>query len=198
MPKVQIRASEVAIRYAAQVEADLERNVQEQARVDAHLKSLQELLQVLRHDQWVLVNIRQTLSGPVAPTSLLTQEASEALGPDSPEKARPSHTKRASARATSVNNPLAKGAAAEAAADQPSLISLVRGQLEKEIEPRSAAEITTALVRTHPDRNIKATVVRTTVENLVARKHALRHKQGYSVFYSVGDPSGQTHPTAGS
>ncbi|MFI1487980.1 hypothetical protein [Streptomyces sp. NPDC020747] len=42
-----------------------------------------------------------------------------------------------------------------------------------------------ALPQAHPDRTIKTTVVRTTVEGLVARSHAHRTKQGSSVFYTA-------------
>ncbi|BBJ37295.1 hypothetical protein SSPO_000130 [Streptomyces antimycoticus] len=42
---------------------------------------------------------------------------------------------------------------------------------------RSAAEVTTALTQTLPDREIKATVVRSTLEALVAKGQAHRTKQ---------------------
>jgi len=45
-----------------------------------------------------------------------------------------------------------------------------------------------ALTQAHPDRTIKTTVVRTTVEGLVARSHAHRTKQGSSVFYTAAAP----------
>ncbi|MFF6996424.1 BlaI/MecI/CopY family transcriptional regulator [Streptomyces sp. NPDC008313] len=69
------------------------------------------------------------------------------------------------------------------AADRPTLVSLVHDHLRSQSEPRSAAEIATALDRAHPDRTVKATVVRTTVEGLVAKGLVERGKQGSSVFY---------------
>ncbi|MFD0319102.1 hypothetical protein [Streptomyces flavalbus] len=68
---------------------------------------------------------------------------------------------------------------------QPTLVALIRDYLAEQPEPCSAAEIATALGEAHPDRVIKTTVVRTTLESLVARSAALRLKQGHSVFYTT-------------
>jgi len=62
-------------------------------------------------------------------------------------------------------------------------------------EPRSAAEITTALGQQYPERTVKTTVVRTTLEGLVARNQAQRTKQGASVFYTAPDAT-QPAPAA--
>ncbi|WP_324606211.1 BlaI/MecI/CopY family transcriptional regulator [Streptomyces sp. NRRL B-24720] len=55
----------------------------------------------------------------------------------------------------------------------------------EESEPRSATEISAALTQDHPDRGVKTTVVRTTLEGLVAKSQAQRTKQGSSVFYTA-------------
>ncbi|MBZ6105461.1 hypothetical protein ACH4NO_28140 [Streptomyces olivaceus] len=73
------------------------------------------------------------------------------------------------------------------AADRPTLVELVRHHLAGQSEPRSAAEVTTALGGTHPERTVKTTVVRTTLEGLVARNQAQRSKQGTSVYYTAAD-----------
>lgn len=65
----------------------------------------------------------------------------------------------------------------------PTLVDIVRAHLSGGSEPRSAAEITAALTKKHPERTFKATVVRTTLEGLVAKNQAQRTKQGTSVFY---------------
>ncbi|GAA4790064.1 hypothetical protein [Streptomyces ziwulingensis] len=65
------------------------------------------------------------------------------------------------------------------------LIELVRTHLAAAGGPRSAAEVTAALVREHPDRTLKPTVVRTTLEALVAKNQARRAKQGSSVRYTA-------------
>ncbi|MFE0044303.1 hypothetical protein [Streptomyces albireticuli] len=69
----------------------------------------------------------------------------------------------------------------------PTLVSLVREVLGRQSEPRSAAEIAAAVAEARPDRTIKPTVVRTTVEGLVAKGQAQRTKQGTSVFYAAPD-----------
>ncbi|GAA0544192.1 hypothetical protein GCM10010390_52840 [Streptomyces mordarskii] len=73
---------------------------------------------------------------------------------------------------------------------QPTLVDLVREHLTGQGEPRSAAEITAALDKQHPERNVKNTVVRTTLENLVAKNQAQRTKQGSSVFYTAAEAAG--------
>ncbi|WP_086681899.1 hypothetical protein [Streptomyces pseudogriseolus] len=69
--------------------------------------------------------------------------------------------------------------------DAPKLVDLVRGHLAEQKEPRSAAEIAAALDQAHPGRTVKVTVIRSTLEGLVARNQAQRSKQGTSVFYTA-------------
>ncbi|MFJ1732661.1 hypothetical protein [Streptomyces sp. NPDC088254] len=83
--------------------------------------------------------------------------------------------------------PAGKAAPAAKTAQQPTLVDLVRRHLGEQSEPRSAAEVTTALAQAHPERSVKTTVIRTTLEGLVARNHAHRSKQGTSVFYTATD-----------
>ncbi|MFH9176511.1 hypothetical protein [Streptomyces albogriseolus] len=78
-------------------------------------------------------------------------------------------------------------AAESAQGDAPKLVDLVRRHLDEQKEPRSAAEVATALGQAHPGRTIKVTVVRSTLEGLVARNQAQRSKQGTSVFYTAPD-----------
>ncbi|MGW1042009.1 hypothetical protein [Streptomyces sp. NPDC002547] len=79
----------------------------------------------------------------------------------------------------------AAGKAETAKAALPTLVELIRQHLSEQSEPRSAAEVSTALDQAHPERGIKTTVVRTTLENLVARTQAHRTKQGSSVYYTA-------------
>ncbi|MFZ4189864.1 hypothetical protein [Streptomyces pseudogriseolus] len=78
-------------------------------------------------------------------------------------------------------------AAQPAQGDAPKLVDLVRGHLAEQKEPRSAAEIAAALDQAHPGRTVKVTVIRSTLEGLVARNQAQRSKQGTSVFYTAPD-----------
>ncbi|MEU3731401.1 hypothetical protein AB0E81_18535 [Streptomyces sp. NPDC033538] len=91
--------------------------------------------------------------------------------------------KKESAQATSA----ADASPAKQAADRPTLVELVRTHLVEQSEPRSAAEVTTALGQAHSGRTIKTTVVRTTLEGLVAKNQAQRTKQGTSVYYTATD-----------
>ena len=75
--------------------------------------------------------------------------------------------------------------------DGPKLVELVSRHLGEQSEPRSAAEIAGALEQALPGRTVKTTVVRSTLEGLVARNRAQRSKQGSSVFYTAPDGAGQ-------
>ncbi|MFF4350332.1 hypothetical protein [Streptomyces sp. NPDC001530] len=186
MSEVQA-TTELKSQYVAQVTSDLERNIKEQERISADLEVLQEQLRALQSDHAVLVALQQTLGG--ASTAV---EADTQARPTVPSQAsaEPKQRKPRKAAATSAKDTAAKPAAktssakAPTAAAKPSLVDLIRGYLEREGEPRSAAEITAALTQAHPDRSIKTTVVRSTVEGLVAKSHVQRTKQGSSVFYT--------------
>ncbi|WP_329535285.1 hypothetical protein OG568_41940 [Streptomyces sp. NBC_01450] len=197
MSEVNSHATELTSQYVAQVTGDLERNAKEQERVGAEIEALQEQLRALQHDHTVLVNMQEALGGPNP-----VVEADAASAPSVPHQAsaerKPSKGKKAAAtgaKKTASKKPAAKPAgkaAVKAAAvktptapTKPTLVELIRGHLEQQSEPRSAAEITTALTQAHPDRSVKTTVVRTTLEGLVAKSHAHRTKQGSSVFYTT-------------
>ncbi|MEU3513806.1 hypothetical protein ABZ770_00610 [Streptomyces sp. NPDC006654] len=75
-------------------------------------------------------------------------------------------------------------AEAASAAAKPSLVDAVRTYLGQQQEPRSAVEVAEAIRSGQPGRTIKTTVIRTTLESLVARNLAQRSKQGRSVFYT--------------
>lgn len=102
--------------------------------------------------------------------------------------------------ATDTKASVATGTKASAAAVKPTLVELIHDHLSGQSEPRSAAEITSTLSGSHPERGIKATVVRTTVEGLVAKGRAQRSKQGTSVYYTAaeagtaGEPAEQPAP----
>jgi hypothetical protein len=201
MSEVNSHATELTSQYVAQVTGDLERNAKEQERVGAEIEALQEQLRALQHDHTVLVNMQEALGGPNP-----VVEADAASAPSVPHQAsaerKPSKGKKAAAtgaKKTASKKPAAKPAAkpavkaavkaaavtAPTAATKQTLVELIRGHLEQQSEPRSAAEITTALTQAHPDRSVKTTVVRTTLEGLVAKSHAHRTKQGSSVFYTT-------------
>ncbi|MFF1739117.1 hypothetical protein [Streptomyces mirabilis] len=188
------QSTELTSQYIAQVTGDLECNAKEQERVAAEVEALQEQLRALQHDHTVLVHMQDALGGPgPAP------EAEAATAPSVPHQAsaEPKQSKVKKAAATSAKKSAPKKPAAKASsvkassvkasttAAKPTLVELIRGHLEKQSEPRSAAEITTALTQAHPDRSVKTTVVRTTLEGLVAKSHAHRSKQGSSVFYTT-------------
>ncbi|MFD0008580.1 hypothetical protein ACFVJ4_40295 [Streptomyces sp. NPDC127178] len=204
VPETSSSPTELASQYMSQVTSDLERNVKEQERLAAEITALQEQLAVLQKDHGVLDTVRQALSAPAAtaqsgtpavptvpaPRKTTTAAAAAERKPaKTAAPARPKTAERARKKATAHT----KGTASA----QPTLVALVEGHLAGQSEPRSAAEITTALSQAHPDREIQTTVVRTTLENLVARSKAHRTKQGHSVFYTApGTSQAAASPTA--
>ncbi|MEZ3180671.1 hypothetical protein KYY02_18845 [Streptomyces pimonensis] len=129
---------------------------------------------------------------------------SEATPGAGPGAEQPKRARKTAARATSGKpGPSEKSVPpgrstrepAAAKADGPKLVELVRRHLGEQKEPRSAAEVATALEQAHPGRAVKTTVVRSTLEGLVARNQAQRTKQGSSVFYSTPDGAGRDPET---
>ncbi|MFD5124743.1 hypothetical protein [Streptomyces sp. NPDC058385] len=186
-----VTITSVTSQYATQVAQDLELNAKEQERIGAELSALQAQLGVLQDDQSVLHSIQKMLgSRPASAPS--TPEPSASLPQQASSK---NTTTRRAPSKTAAKAPSAKKTTAQAktqgaelksatASAQPTLIALIRTHLDQQKEPRSAAEVTSALAEAHPQRKIKSTVVRTTLENLVAKSQAQRSKQGASVLYT--------------
>ncbi|MEU2561889.1 hypothetical protein ABZ626_21530 [Streptomyces longispororuber] len=106
---------------------------------------------------------------------------------------RPGRKKPAPPKSSGKEKAKTKDGAKAASPTGPTLIELVRAHLGEQKEPRSAAEVTAALTQNHPERAVKTTVVRTTLENLVAKGQAQRSKQKNSVFYSAPE-AGEQQP----
>lgn len=214
MSEIQAHATGLTSQYIAQVTGDLERNVKEQERISAEIEALQEQLGALQHDHSVLVSMQEALGGAnavdeadttAAPT--VPRQATAEPRQSTPKKAaatsakttaskkgaakassaKTSSAKTPSAKASSAKAPSAKASSAKAPTTdtKPTLVNLIRGHLEQQSEPRSATEVSAALTQAHPDRGVKTTVVRTTLEGLVAKSQAQRTKQGSSVFYTA-------------
>ncbi|MEU9291954.1 BlaI/MecI/CopY family transcriptional regulator [Streptomyces sp. NPDC048275] len=193
MSEIKAPSTELTSQYIAQVTGDLERNAKEQERVGQEIEALQEQLRALQQDHTVLVNMQQAL-GAASPAA----EAATAAAPSVPRQAsaeikqsKPKKAAATAAKKTAAKKPAAKASSVKASetAAKPTLVEVIRGHLEQQSEPRSAAEITAALTQAHPDRSVKTTVVRTTLEGLVAKGHVHRTKQGSSVFYAAAATS---------
>ncbi|MFJ3673593.1 hypothetical protein ACIPSE_44850 [Streptomyces sp. NPDC090106] len=169
---------------------DLERILKEQERLGAEIDALQSQLADLDRDRTVLLSLQEALgTATVAPTPDAAPRPAEKKTTTAPAKGTKTRAKK-SAPATSKARSAKKTAPAKATEpQQSSLVALAREFLAGQSEPRSAAEIAEALTRQHPDRTIKATVVRTTLEGLVAKNQAQRNKQGSSVFYTTPTPA---------
>jgi len=188
MSESAIVATGLTSQYIAQVAGDLETNLKEQERIGAEIAALQQQLTALQQDHSVLVNMQQALGvthEPDEPSA--TAESYAAPSPQRKTEAAPPSKRRtrktAPAQETTAPKPAMPKAATTSA--RRTLVELIRRHLAEQSEPRSAAEITTALGQAHPERNIKTKVVRVTTEGLVAKSQAQRTKQGASVFYTA-------------
>ncbi|MCW8382394.1 hypothetical protein NA749_036740 [Streptomyces justiciae] len=200
MPETAFPSTELTSQYTAQVASDLERNTKEQERLGVEIAALQQQLLALQHDHTVLVNIQKALGVTDAPTQAAPSPDNAAVPSarhETPAKPATGKRRRAKQAGAEQRTRTPKKSAAKTATAKPTLVELIRGHLTEQNEPRSAAEVATALGQTHPDRSIKSTVVRTTLEGLVAKNQAQRTKQGSSVFYTAADTPAQPEtPTA--
>ncbi|MFF2847531.1 hypothetical protein ACFVT5_14560 [Streptomyces sp. NPDC058001] len=190
MPETQTHATELTSQYIAQVTGDLERNTKEQERIGRDIGALQEQLRALEHDHTVLVNMQRALGGASPTVTAEDVTAAPSVPHQGPAERKQGKAKKSaatSAKKAASEKPAANASSAKAptTAAKPTLVELIRSHLTQQSEPRSAAEITAALTQAHPDRSMKNTVVRTTLEGLVAKSHAHRTKQGSSVFYTA-------------
>ncbi|WP_328508333.1 BlaI/MecI/CopY family transcriptional regulator [Streptomyces mirabilis] len=208
MPDTQTPTTELTSQYTAQVASDLERNAKEQERIAAEIDALQEQLRALQHDHTVLTHMQKALGTADTATQPTPEETAAPSVPRQKTDTKSGAGKRARAKRTPAmqdgkaaekttsKKPAAAPKATAAKAAQPTLVELIRRHLAEQSEPRSAAEIATALDQAHPDRTVKTTVVRTTLENLVAKSHAQRTKQGTSVYYTATNTPEPTIPAA--
>ncbi|MGW3432903.1 hypothetical protein ACWDHW_33855 [Streptomyces melanosporofaciens] len=182
--------------YTAQITADLERNEAEHERLSADIATLRQQLSELESNRALLLSMRQTLDNEA------TGDAPEDANVSGSDNGSSATRKSASLPATrkpkkEADTTSGKRKRAESVGSRPKRVrnagvptlgDLIRGDLTQHGEPRSAAEVTTALTQTLPDREIKTTVVRSTLESLVAKGQAHRTKRQRAVFYSSAAP----------
>lgn len=154
--------TELTSAYSSKVADDLQHNVTEQERIRGEVARLTAELDELMHDHGVLLNLQQALQAGAAESGgqVPRQKAGKAGRADR-----------------------------NSAAGKPTLVELIRHHLAASSAPCSASEVTTVLAEQHRDRHIQTTVVRTSLENLVAKGRAHRTKQGSSVFYTAATPA---------
>ncbi|MEV5493503.1 hypothetical protein AB0L47_36990 [Streptomyces bobili] len=167
MSDIAVRAEDdLATEYVARVERDLADNAEEQERVTGEIESLGRRLETLRRNRAVLMDVKAALSaqnGTTTPAS------------------RPSANSPAGVHTGAGGPSTGRDGGGK---PKPTLVDLVCGQLSGQPEPRSAGDVSADIVKAHPDRQVKITVVRATLESLVAQGRVRRSKRGRSVFYA--------------
>ncbi|MFE9068286.1 hypothetical protein [Streptomyces violaceusniger] len=178
--------------YAAQINTDLERNSTEHERLSSEISALRQQLAALEGNRVLLLSMRQTLgdeaAGDVPDSAEVSSSASGSSATRESAKTPAARKPKRETGTTSAGRKQAEPGKSRSnrvrKASGPTLGDLIRGDLTQHDGPRAAAEVTTALTRALPDREIKATVVRSTLEALVAKGQAHRIKQKRAVFYS--------------
>ncbi|MEU9346470.1 hypothetical protein AB0D74_35220 [Streptomyces sp. NPDC048278] len=181
--------TELASEYSARIARDLEVNAEEQDRLATEIAALEEQLRAVRENRVVLERLQQALtpqataaSAPVSVPAPGTADAdADAVVPH--QRTEPAPNRRS----------LPRQGAAE---PKPSLVDAVHAYLAQQREPRSATDVAEAIRAGQPGRTIKTTVIRTTLENLVARNRARRTKQGRAVFYTLSSAEASEAPEA--
>ncbi|MEU9456257.1 hypothetical protein [Streptomyces sp. NPDC048277] len=187
MPENTTHATKLTSQYISQVTSDLEHNTKEQERITAELAQLQDQLATLQQDHTVLVTMQQALGIPATTPEPPNTEG--ATVPSPRQKTATASGTRRPAKKAPTQEPENKKTAG------PTLVDLIHQHVLEQTEPRSAAEIAEALRQTHTERTIDTKVVRTTLENLVAKSRIHRTKQGSSVFYTTtGTPEHEATP----
>ncbi|MER5438233.1 hypothetical protein [Streptomyces sp. NPDC002790] len=196
--------TELKSRYADRIRDDIAQNEGELKRISEEISSLQAELGTLEENRTLLESMLNSLGTgalPTLPAPAAEKAVGKAAGKLPRQKSRetttakPAQAKKAAAGAPAKAAKQAKPAkaaattkpaapAAEKSEPQGStLVELIVSQLDADTSPRSAAEITSTLQKTHPKREFSTKVVRNTLEALVAKARAERTRQQRSVFY---------------
>ncbi|MFF3492917.1 hypothetical protein ACFYWS_16330 [Streptomyces sp. NPDC002795] len=198
--------AELKSRYADRIQDDIAHNESELKRVSEEITALQAQLGTLEENRTLLESMLKSLGSgtlPPLPAPAAEKAVGKTAGKVPRQKARdttatkPAQAKKtretagAPAKAAKAAKPDKAAAATKPAAPatektEPqgsTLVELIVSQLGSETSPRSAAEITSTLQKTHPKREFSTKVVRNTLEALVAKARAERTRQQRSVFY---------------
>ncbi|MEU5415113.1 hypothetical protein [Streptomyces clavifer] len=179
--------STISADYAQRITDDLAANRSEQDRARAELTRLQDALVQLETGEQILVKMQEVLGGgSTKPVVRKSKDRKVAAVPAarSPKSRTASPKGGRKQKAQADQGAPADGGAATKGAGDPTWRELVTGYLTTQREPKSAAEVTSALTESHPQRKTQVAVVRNTLEQGVAHGLLERSKQGRSVYYS--------------
>ncbi|MFE5033196.1 hypothetical protein [Streptomyces sp. NPDC056683] len=185
--------TELASEYSARIARDLEINAQEQDRLATEIAALEEQLRAVRENRAVLERLQQALT-PQAPASASASASASAPGSATADADTDAVVPHQRTEPAPNRRTVPKQGPAE---PKPSLVEAVHAYLAEQREPRSATDVAEAIRAAQPGRTIKTTVIRTTLENLVARNRVRRTKQGRAVFYTLLATDGPEAPEAG-
>ncbi|WP_234542153.1 hypothetical protein [Streptomyces shenzhenensis] len=179
--------TELASEYSARIAQDLELNAEKQDRLATEIAALEEQLRAVRENRVVLERLQQALTPQAtAPASgSATASSSGTDGPAGPAEATDAVAAAVPHQRTESAAKRRASAKPSPAQTKPSLVEAVHTYLAQQREPVSVTDVAEAIRAAQPGRAIKTTVIRTTLENLVAKNRAWRTKQGRAVSYTL-------------
>ncbi|WP_058043832.1 hypothetical protein [Streptomyces roseifaciens] len=170
-------ATSLTDQYTAQITADIARVSEEREKVREEIAGLQQRLETLEADHRQLLQMQSALTS--APATVVEVSSGRPGGRKKSVKVPRPRASQAPARARAAR-PEVKVGRTEATWGE-----IVLSYLTGQQGPQSVAEITNGVIAAHPARKVQATVLRNTLEGLVARGRVQRAKQKGSVTYSM-------------
>ncbi|MEU1375471.1 hypothetical protein ABZ442_17680 [Streptomyces triculaminicus] len=170
-------AASLTDQYTAQVTADIERVTQEREQVLTEISELQQRLKTLEADHQQLLKLRATLTGEPTAMAPLSPGGTDGrnVGAEVPQPRSPQSAAQAQARHRGTT----------AGRGEATWGEIILAYLAGQQGPQPVADIADGVSSAHPARTVKATVVRNTLEALVAQGKVQRRKQARSVAYSA-------------
>ncbi|MEU9240401.1 BlaI/MecI/CopY family transcriptional regulator [Streptomyces sp. NPDC048385] len=176
--------TELASEYSARIAQDLELNAEKQDRLATEIAALEEQLRAVRENRVVLERLQQALT-PQATAPASGSAMASSSGTDGPAEATDAVAAAVPHQRTESAAKRRASAKPSPAQTKPSLVEAVHTYLAQQREPVSVTDVAEAIRAAQPGRAIKTTVIRTTLENLVAKNRARRTKQGRAVSYTL-------------
>lgn len=184
MYESSVETANLKAQYATQFADDLDNSLREQERIAAEITALEGRLSELRRGHALLFGVARPLDFKKS-----TEWTGQQISVGRAESADPASAAHQGTLLENHHAPDAPKIHITRSRKSPTLGDTMVDLLNQCGDPQSVTEITEALMRSRPERKAKKTVIRTTLENLVAKGRVERIKRDRAVFYSPAGAS---------